>query len=112
MLASEPISRARELLSDEVAPYRWGDPSLIRHCADSQAQLYRDRRDCVVYGGQIRVAAPTAVTALGSDVGVDDKFKEAMAYAIATRALTDDSEHGNNPALAASYLERYRALIQ
>lgn len=89
---ADSVARARELLADTVAPYRWGDDQLAEYAGDGLTELAKLRSDVAVSG------ASTAYTA-------------ALANYITSRALAlDNDAQNNNGALSDKFFNLFTSL--
>ena len=92
IVSADAISRARELLADTVAPYRWSDAPLTGYFGDGLTELKKLRSDVAVSG------ASTAYTA-------------ALANYITYRALAlDNDAQNNNGALSDKFFNLFTTL--
>lgn len=111
MTTNEIVERARLILSDTVAPYRWPDVELVQ---DVQMALDRlaNLRPSVRYAGGIlrdRVELPSA---RGSAIdGVDERFLEPLALYVAYLAYHNDATDTANAERAASCLARAEGMM-
>lgn len=89
---ADAVSRARELLADTTAPYRWSDTQLTAFCGDGLTELAKIRSDVATSG------ASTEYTA-------------AVANYIVYRALAlDNDAQNNNGALSDKFFNLFTTL--
>lgn len=92
IVPASAIARARELLADTIAPYRWSDSQLIGYSDDGLTELAKIRSDVAESG------ASTAYTA-------------ALANYITYRALAlDNDAQNNNGALSDKFFNLFTSL--
>lgn len=86
----EYIDDARTLLLDRIAPYRYGDISLLVAFNLSLLEGRRLRPDLFVYRHGNRVPSYSAVD--GQKVDIEPQFRKAFVYGLAAHALARDQE--------------------
>ena len=94
MLASAIINRARLMLADTVATYRWSDATLIIYVNDAVDALTGRRPDLLMedFGTSAEaIKALADVVATTGAIDLPDSTTEAMAHYVAYRALEADS---------------------
>ena len=110
----EIIADVREILQDEVSPYRYTDASLVRNLNNALAQLYRVRADA--FFGTYDSGIPKFSEAdLGQSPGtafpVHDMYSVSVVYFMAGYAELRDDEF-NVDARAATLLKQFVAEIR
>jgi hypothetical protein len=110
MLASDIITRVRDLLGDEVAPYRWTDTKLLLWLTDAQRDLAMRRPDSL-YLTSVTTTQPGVVAALGDTLVVADHFIGALVDFVCFRAFMRDNEDPINAAKSSAHFQTYLAEI-
>lgn len=103
----EILTRARAVLNDEIADYRWDDPRAIRYAADGLRELYTRKPSCGYTDGDIVTTAPADPTAATDTIRVDRRFLVAISDYVVSRCLSEDSEDANNQKKAGEYFNRF-----
>jgi hypothetical protein len=86
----EYIDDARTLLLDQVAPYRYADPSLLVALNLALLEGRRLRPDLFVYRHGNSVPSYSAVD--GQKINIEPQFRKAFVYGLAAHALARDQE--------------------
>lgn len=111
MKASDVITRVREIVSDEITPFRYENAELLRYISDGQVQLFR-RHPEATYSTTVNVTAPSAVESPTSDLVITDDFSDAIIYYCAWRTLSKDAEDSVNLSLAENFRNKYIAELE
>lgn len=104
--ASQVVDRVRVILTDADAPYRWDDPTLLRHLTDGRRDLFRLRPDAF-YVSAIVTEPPTFAEELTADLAILEPYVAPLAYFVAAKALMQDAEHAANVKTAEKYMQLY-----
>lgn len=105
--ASQVLDRVRVILTDADEPYRWDNPTLLRHLTDGRRDLFRLRPDAF-YVSAIVTEPPTFAEELTADLAILDAYVAPLAYYVSARALLQDAEHAANVKTAGEYMNLYR----
>lgn len=106
------LTRARAILSDEIADFRWDDPRCIRYVGDGLVDIYDKKPYCGYTEGDIVTTAPVSPTATGSTIALPSKYIVALAHFVAYSCLSEDSEDANNLKKAAIQYDLYVKAIE
>lgn len=82
---------ARVLLLDQVAPYRYDDPSLITALNVTLLEARRVRPDLFVYCGDVQTYSVSDITA-NTIVPIEMQFRLAILHGIVAHAIERDQE--------------------
>lgn len=88
------INDARVLLQDQVAPYRYDDPSLLTAMNVALLEGRRLRPDLFIFSPQVtgEHGVQSFTTNSGQKVFMEEQFRLAFLYGLAAHALTRDQE--------------------
>ena len=103
-------ARARQILEDAVAPYRWEDAELREHLQTAVRRLNTRVPATRYVGGVVQdyISLPEADDA---EFPVDDRYAEALALYVAYLAYFNDATDTVNNERASSCLARAEALM-
>ena len=106
MIGQDVIDDVRDAISDAVAPYRWGDPKMLRYVNDIQREILRQHPEAA-YASTIVVTAFTEAGALTETLTVNDNFKLPMVHGVSAMCLGEDSEDAANMAKANDHWQKF-----
>lgn len=90
-LVSDYIADARVLLLDQIAPYRYDDPSLVTALNVTLLEARRVRPDLFVYCGDVRTYTEADNTG-GTTVPMEKQFRLAILHGLVGHAIERDQE--------------------
>ena len=92
MTAANVIDRAREILADTVATYRWPDSAMFRWVTDGEKEIAVRRPDALIKSdGTLTVLAVR--TATSDTLGYDEQWAAGLVDYVCWRAFSTDAEH-------------------
>lgn len=103
-------ARARQILEDAVAPYRWEDDQLRDHLQTAVRRLNRRVPSTRYVGLAVQDYIPLPVED-DADIPVDECYAGALALYVAYLAYFNDATDTVNNERAASCLARAEALM-
>jgi hypothetical protein len=103
-------ARARQILEDTVAPYRWEDDQLRDHLQTAVRRLNRRVPSTRYVGLAVQDYIPLPVED-DADIPVDECYAGALALYVAYLAYFNDATDTVNNERAASCLARAEALM-
>lgn len=107
MNASSVISRARSILQDDLAPYRFTDAYMLQRFSDAQFNLANIRPDLVATTA-FGATTITDVSSVSTASAFDETMRMPLAYLTAEQVyLTEDADAGNL-AQAASMRSKFQ----
>jgi hypothetical protein len=111
MTAQEIINRAREILKDDIEPYRLPDAYFFPPISDVLYEIEARRPDMLIQANGT-FATVTDISAVGDTINFPDRTREAMACYVSYRSYISEDADRHNSSQAAALLGRYESLIQ
>ncbi len=106
MTAADIISRVRDLISDTVEEYRWGDTRLLRYISDGLQEIWRLAPDAF-HLTSVVIDAPDEATATNSTISMRTEYRAALCSYVCWRALGEDAEDVDNMDLSKQHLREF-----
>lgn len=86
------INDARVLLLDQVAPYRYDDPSLLTSLNVTLLEVRRLRADLFVFADRYGGRVPSYTTNDNTQVPIEEQFRLAILHGLVGHAIERDQE--------------------
>ena len=95
MNVSDVITRARRILKDDFAPYRFSDAYMLAAYSDAQRELGRLRPDLLATSS-FTVTTLSDVVSTSTASAFDETMREALSYLTCEKVyLTESADDGN-----------------
>lgn len=106
------VNRARRLISDSTATYRWVDTTACLYLSDGLREIWR-RAPHAFYVSSIVTTVPAEVGTgdLASSSVLRDEYTQSLVHFICWRCLSEDSEDANNRELANMHWQHFLAAL-
>ena len=106
MVGTDVITRARIMLNDTVATYRFSDTDLLSHLNDG-IQACIELRPDLAHNDAGTTDTFADLTAIGGSIGLDDYLRVPLAHYVAYRAFGGDDPDTANQTKADTHYKLF-----